>query len=143
MNYGPEHIQSLRQCIRSIRFWQFISILILTNLFNTFFGNSFKTFGSSFGNIDDSVLTWAASFGAICSSLSRVIFGKFLDSMGFKKLYFVLLAIQLTTCIAAYTCVKSVVIFFACILANNVCLGASFTCLTTGCAKVFGTKWGA
>ena len=44
-----EHIKSLRQCTRSIRFWQFISMLILTNYYNTFFGNVYKSYGQSIG----------------------------------------------------------------------------------------------
>ena len=118
-------------------------MLILTNYFKTFLGNSFKFYGSSYGEIDDYILTWAASLGAICSALSRVLFGKMIDTMGFKKLYTVLLGMQITNCVLAYSCVKIMPIFFACILVNNACLGASFTCLTTGCARVFGTKWGA
>ena len=117
-------------------------MMILTNYFNTFLGNVFKPFGSSIGNIDDSVLTWAASLGAVCNSSARFLFGKLIDTMGFKKLYSILLMMQLSNVIIAFLCVKITPIFFICVLVNFFCLGASFICMPAGCAKVFGTKWG-
>ena len=102
----------------------------------------FKSYGSSIGGIDDSILTWAASLGAICNSLSRLMFGKLIDKIGFKKLYAILLSLQLTNTVLAYVCVKITPIYFICVLVNFFCLGASFICMPAGCARVFGTKWG-
>ena len=30
-----------------------------------------------------------------------------------------------------------------CVLVNNFCIGASFLCISTVCAKIFGVRWGA
>jgi MFS family permease len=117
--------------------------LIFTNYFNTFFGNVYKSYGSGIGGIDDETLTWTASIGAISNCISRLVFGKLIDKMGFKKLYTILLFLQLTNTVISYFCVHIAPIYFFCVLLNNFCLGASFLCMTTVCARIFGSRWGA
>jgi len=85
-------LKSVSQCLRSIRFWQYISILILTNFFNTYFNFIYKNYGGLNG-IGDKVLSWAASLGGICSCIARILLGKLMDKYGFKKLYAILLVL--------------------------------------------------
>ena len=43
--------------------------------------------------INDDILTTAGAFGAICNGLSRLFWTYLLDIFGFKKVYFIMMAI--------------------------------------------------
>ena len=118
--------------------------MILTNFFNTFFGNTFKSYAASAedATITDHQLSWASSFGGISSCITRLCLGCLLDYFDFKSLYFGLLTVQLANIIVSYNCVGSTPIYFGCILVNNACTGASFTCLPVSIGNVFGLKYG-
>ena len=63
---------------------------------------SFKPFGESSRShepIGDSLLTWAASIGAITNGSARVVFGNLIDKYSFKFLMGIILTIELILCI--------------------------------------------
>ena len=64
-----------------------------TCAYTNFFTFSYKPIGYSAG-ISDDILTWATSIGTIVNCSSRFICGFLFDYVGFKKLAFVILAVE-------------------------------------------------
>lgn len=81
-------IKSVRYFPYSIRFWQFFAIMVVGNYFYACFAFSYKVFGENdhpHEQIDDKLLTWAASIGSGgINGLSRLIFGSLVDKYSFR-----------------------------------------------------------
>lgn len=106
---------------------------------------SFKPFGESSANhnpVDDGLLTWAASIGAIVNGCMRIIFGNLVDVYSFRSLMTILLALELVLCSVFYFAAHSPSIFFACIMMNYIVLGGFFTIMPVSVTRVFGLKQG-
>ena len=58
----------------------------------------FKTMGMQLGHYDDAFLTWIGSIGSLANGLSRVVWGPMQDKTGFRKIYQVVLGIELLVC---------------------------------------------
>ena len=93
----PEQIRGVKYCFYSIRTWQFFALMILSNIFGTFFSYSYKVYGENkepHPPISDKLLTWAASVGSgLVNGLSRIVLGAIVDRVGFKTLFAILMVI--------------------------------------------------
>ena len=71
--------------------------MILSNVFGTFFSYSYKIYGENkepHPPISDALLSWAASIGSgVVNGLSRIVLGAFVDRVGFKTLFTILMVI--------------------------------------------------
>lgn len=74
----PE-IADFKYCFYSKRFWQYIGLLVIGNVFSGFFAYSYKIYGedkSMHEQISDTLLTWAASIGSgLVNGSARFIMG--------------------------------------------------------------------
>lgn len=87
-----ERLTSMKDCLRSKKLYEYFFLLLVTNYFNSFFMNSFKSFASySNSPISDYTLTLASSCGTISNACFRIIFGRMSDKVGFRPLYVVLM----------------------------------------------------
>ena len=133
----------MKDCLRSKKIYEYFFLLLVTNYFNSFFMNSFKSFASySDSPISDHTLTWAASLGTIANACFRIIFGRVSDNVGFKPLYIIIMLFQILCVVLSYYFVKNTPIYFVCIMLNYLNTGASFVVMATSIAKVFGPKYG-
>ena len=86
----PEEVRSVKHCVYSVRTWQFFTLMVLANVFCTFFSYSYKVYGENkepHPPISEKTLTWAASIGSgVVNGLSRIIMGALVDRVSFKKL---------------------------------------------------------
>ena len=120
--------------------------MILSNIFGTFFSYSYKVYGenrSPHDPISDTLLTWAASIGSgLINGLSRVTLGAVVDKVGFKKLFTILMIIQLVNSLVCYWAAYIPAIYFICILLNYACIGGIFAIFPVAVTNVFGLEKG-
>ena len=120
--------------------------MILSNVFGTFFTYAFKPYGLNVEPhppISDATLTWAASIGAgLINGLSRIVMGATVDKVGFKKLFTVLMTIQLFNSLICYGAAFYPWIYFTCVLVNFWCLGGLFAIFPVAVTNVFGLQVG-
>ena len=99
--------------------------MILSNIFGTFFTYSFKPYGENIKPhppISDYTLTWAATIGSgFINGLSRILMGAVADKFGFKKLFTILMVIQLLNSLVSYYAAWSPPMYIICILVNFWC----------------------
>lgn len=130
----------------SIRFWQYLAIMVLGNYFGTFFSYAFKPFGentSPHDQIKDSTLTWAASIGAgIVNGLSRITLGTLADKYSFRRLMSILQLIQLVNAVVCFWAAYVPALYFICILVNYMVLGGFFAIFPVSVTNVFGIEHG-
>ena len=103
----------------------------------------FKSYASLDESITDEVLSTASSLAGITSCLARGLFGRLIDIYEFKKLYFLVLGLNLLNIQLSYFFVSVTPIYFFCILLNSFCMGACFVTLPASVANVFGAKYGS
>ena len=106
---------------------------------------SMKPFGESSEShtqIDDDLLTWAASIGAILNGISRLVFGTLIDKYSFRVLMGIILAFELAICIAFYFSAHSPSFYFALVLITYALIGGFFVILPVSITRTFGLKLG-
>ena len=67
MKDKTESIRGVKYAVYSIRAWQFFALMILANIFGTFFSYSYTVYGETdtpHDPISDKTLSWAASIGS-------------------------------------------------------------------------------
>lgn len=124
-------IKNPLKCIYSIKFWQLFWFMFSSQYFATFFSYSYKNF-ALLNDINDSVLTWAASIGSgFINGCTRLAVGSLHKHLG-TKLILAILMIPLT--VVSFTCffaVDSTPLFFFYVLVNYFSIGGIFAALPT------------
>ena len=70
--------------------------MIFSNVFYAFFAYSYKVYGENADPhepINDRTLSWAVSTSAVVNGLSRIVIGAFVDKLGFKTIFTILMVI--------------------------------------------------
>jgi len=106
-----------------------------------FLASSFKVYGSNKIN-DDHFLTVIGSFGSIANGCTRAVWALSFDKFGFKKVYFVLLSIQLILAPTLDLVAGSKTLFLIWYSLIMGCEGGHFAMFPSVTAKVFGLKNG-
>jgi len=143
----PElELKHWKYCYFSKPFWQLFGILVLANYFGTFFSYSFKAYGSdsvSHKQINESLLTWAASIGSgFVNGVTRFSMGALVDKVTFRSIFTVVMLIQLVVALGCFYAVNVPWLFFICIMLNYMSIGATFTLLPVATTNVYGLKVG-
>jgi len=71
-------------------------MVIMAAFFSLFMANNYKIFGLVKIE-DDSFLTIVGSVGSVCNGGSRALWGILMDKFGFKKIFFLILVVQVTS----------------------------------------------
>ena len=120
--------------------------LVLANVFCTFFSYSYKVYGENkepHPPISEKTLTWAASIGSgIVNGLSRIALGALVDRVGFKKLFSILMVIQLINSLVCYWAAYWPAAYFMCVMLNYMCIGGIFAIFPVAVTNVFGLTVG-
>ena len=121
-------------------------MMTLGNVFGTFFSYSYKIYGENqepHPPISDNTLTWAASIGSgVINGLSRVVLGALVDKVGFKKLFIILMVIQLINSVGCYWAAFVPSLYFMCVMLNYLCLGGLFAIFPVAVTNVYGLAAG-
>lgn len=129
----------------SIRFWQYVGLIILGNVFQGFFSYSFKVFGEdSKGHepISDVLLTLAISIGGgLFNGGSRIIMGFLQDIFPFKILLAILFSVYAVLAASIYWLVNFPALYFIAILTNYFCTGGMYAIFPGSVNNCFGTDF--
>ena len=87
---------------------------------------------------DDKYLTIAGAVGSVCNGSSRVIWASFQDKYGFKKVYLVLLIVQLIISSALWSCRFNPILYILGVGIAFLCEGGHFSMFPTACVNIFG-----
>ena len=130
----------IQQVYSSIQVYQLIIMNICTFVFCYTVANTNRTFGQ-LHQIDESLLGNLANIYAIVSGCSRLIWGILFDKFGFKKLYILLLLVEIIDSATIYFSVSNPYLY-----CFQVCLGAfilagNVSLIIPIYPKVFGLKY--
>lgn len=86
-------------------------MMVLAQMFGGAFSYQYKQLGLANG-ISDHTLSWAGSTAAIVQAVTRLSVGALYDKLGFKKIFNVLMLINIFNSILAYPARTSTWLFF-------------------------------
>jgi nitrate/nitrite transporter NarK len=92
--------------------------------------------------LSDEQLTLAGSIGSLCNGASRIMWATLIDSYGFKRVYFVLLVIQMFVAITMYPFRSYEYFYILCVGLSYTCEGGHFSMFPTAGASIFGVANG-
>jgi len=92
--------------------------------------------------ISDSQLTIAGAIGSLCNGGSRIFWATIQDGYGFKKVYYVLLTIQLFVSLTMYHWRGNVIFYILCVALSFFCEGGNFSMFPTVAVNIFGVTNG-
>ena len=76
------------------------------------------------------------------NGLSRIVLGAVVDRLGFKRLFFILMVVQLVNSLTCYWAAFIPWVYFICIMLNYMCLGGIFAIFPVAVTNVFGLDTG-
>lgn len=116
-------------------------MMLLSQMFGGFFSYIYKQLGLAVG-IHDSVLTWAASMSSLVQAVTRLSFGALYDIYGFKRLYIILLSINVINGLICFYARSVTWLYFICIMLNYLVIAGVFAIFPVPVATTFGSKYG-
>jgi Na+/melibiose symporter-like transporter len=125
----------LKEAVKSSRFW-FLCVLLFDGIFfGIYFASVYKVADQAV--LKDKTLTIAGALGSVCNGCSRIMWASLQDKFGFKKVYLVLMLIQLISACVIWKIRDNagLYIFFACLV--FACEGGHFSMYPTACAQIF------
>jgi nitrate/nitrite transporter NarK len=100
----------------------------------------YKTFDQD--NLSDKVLTIAGAMGSVCNGCSRILWAAFQDKYGFKKVYVVLLILQLALSLTIFQVKENEYLYVIWISLSFLCEGGHFSMFPPVVCKIFGIENG-
>lgn len=141
-NFKTEfQLKSTFRAFFSVQFWAYFFMMLLSQMFGGFFSYVYKQLGLAVG-IPDSVLTWAASMSSLVQAVTRLSFGALYDIYGFKRLYIILLSINVVNGLICYYARTITWLYFICILLDYLVIAGVFAIFPVPVATTFGSKFG-
>lgn len=134
----------MKEGLLSWKFRHLYIMLYFSAFYGMFMAAVFKNFGSHKNITNDLVLTTAGAVGSVFNGSSRVFWATLQDKIGFKKVYFCVLCIQLILSSSVYWVAspKLEVLYVVYVAFSFLCLGAHFSIFPTVCGYTFGIKSG-
>lgn len=124
------------------RFWHILLMLIGSGFYGLYLVAAYKIFGKE-NHIDDFTLTFAGSLGSVLNGGSKVLNGILADKIGFKKIYYVVLILQIILASTIYFIAQLDKAFYVIWVGlSQFALGAHFTLFPYVTARVFGIQSG-
>ena len=117
-------------------------MMLLANIFGGFFSYQYKAIGLA-NDISDSLLAWAGSTAAIVQATTRITVGQLYDMFGFRKIFLILMLINIVNSAVCYHVKKIDWLFFICVQLNYLVLAGVFALFPAPASKTFGKRYGA
>jgi Na+/melibiose symporter-like transporter len=93
-------------------------------------------------SLDDHVLSLAGSVGMLCNGISKFVWATMFDYIGFKKVYRILLFLQVIACSTIFFARDRAVLYVIVVSLTFFCEGGHFSLFPPTCVKIFGIKSG-
>jgi len=134
---------TLKMAIKKKQFWHIYIMLFCSGFYGMYMAAVYKNYGSVYCDFSDSTLTLAGSLGASCNGISRIFWAPLADKLGFKRVYFVLLCIQiLISGTTHFVCNFNSVMYVIWVCLSYWCLGGQFAMAPPLVVKMFGPEYG-
>lgn len=91
---------TIKEGVKSKQFWQLVFLSFNGNFFGLYMASVYKQMNLDI--LDDHILTTAGAIGSICNGGSRVIWGSLQDKFGFKKVFLLVMCVQLVLSFSIY-----------------------------------------
>jgi Na+/melibiose symporter-like transporter len=88
--------------------------------------------------LSDHTLTLAGALGSVCNGSSRIIWATLQDKYGFRRIYFILLCLQLVDSLTIYYVRESDFLYTVWVAIAFACDGGHFSMFPTAAVKLFG-----
>lgn len=123
-------------------FWKLSICCLSTMLYCMYLAPAYKEFGS-LRIQDDHYFTVVGSLAAVCNGGSRFIWAEVVESIGFRKTYYIIAILATLTSGSIYYLATSKLVFTLYVLVGFSCTGGHFIVFPTACAQLFGKGTGA
>lgn len=130
----------LKEAMKSCRFWYICIILFNGIFFGMYFASVYKL--AAQGLLSDHDLTLAGALGMVMNGSSRIMWASLQDRFGFKKVYMVLMLIQLAVSLTIFQTRGNAGLYTFLVCLVFTCEGGHFSMYPTLSAKVFGIQYG-
>ena len=125
------------EALKTKQFWTLNLMLFNGIFFGSFLASVYKDFGSD-GKISDKALTVTGSIGSVGNGVSRIVWSALSDKYGFKKMYILVMIIQLVCTVAISSCNTVAPLYTAVVALSFCCEGGHFTLFPAASAYIFG-----
>ena len=116
-------------------------MLFLASQFGAYFTYAFKTIGLSV-KISDKVLSMASSASGLIQLFARIGFGSLYDKVGFKSIFYSIMALNTLNGLLVYRFRHNEVFFVLCIEMTYIVFSGMYSMLPTATYQTFGPKQG-
>lgn len=107
-------------------------MLFFAQFYGMFMASSFKNFGCIEGDIDDFTLTIAGSIGSFFNGFGRLFWALLQDRFGFKKIYLIVLTIQVGVSASIFFIVTvNKYLYVVWVATSFICLAGNFSMIPT------------
>ena len=89
-------------------------------------------------DLSDNVLTLAGAIGSVCNGCSRYFWASLQDIFGFRRVYFVVMCIQMVISATIYYVKDSAALYTMWVAFSFLCEGAHFSQFPAVTSKIFG-----
>jgi Na+/melibiose symporter-like transporter len=127
---------TVRESLRMARFYNIFVILVFGSFYGLYVAAVYKTFDQD--NLSDKVLTVAGALGSVCNGCSRIMWASLQDKYGFKKVYGVILVLQLILSLTIYQVRTNEYLYVTWVAISFLCEGGHFSCFPPAVCKIFG-----
>eukprot|EP00347_Sterkiella_histriomuscorum_P010404 403376433 len=138
----PLRKQSLSNSVKQLLFWHLFAMLTLSISFSYFMKPSLKSYGSTKFN-DDIYLTIVGAVAFLFSAFAKFGWGTAQDYLGFKKVYLMVLAIQILCCLSLNSVADQKDLYLIWIVFIFLCEGAHFVIFPALASDIYGSSLGA
>lgn len=94
--------------------------------------------GGGDDSLSDHTLTLAGAVGSVCNGGSTLFWALFVEKFGFKKVYFMIMGLELAVSLTIYHARESASLYLACVALSFFCQGGHFTLFPTVSLRIFG-----
>jgi len=133
---------SFKAGLFTLQFWHLFAMFFLSVFYGIFLVNVTKSFGNSNVTNNDSFLTTVGALGSVANGVSRFIWAFLQDKLGFKKVYMVLLVLQLILTSTIYFIATVPGLYLVWVMLSLSCEGGNFSMFPTVTSATYGLKVG-
>lgn len=132
---------TVKEALGKCQFWVLCMMDFCTIFPLLYMASVFKIMGMQIGNYDDKFLTVVASVGSLANGLLRVFWGYAQDKTGFRRLYQIVLLIELLFCTLMPIIVRTnQYLYLFWVFIGYMCLGAHFVLFPNCIISIFGLR---
>jgi Na+/melibiose symporter-like transporter len=114
-------------------------MLLLASQFGGYFTYTYKTIGLSV-QMSDHVLSMASSASGFVQLVSRIFFGTLYDKVGYKKIFYVIMAINALNGFLVYNFRYNQIAYLICVELMYMVFGGIYSILPVATTQTFGQK---